>query len=151
VHRRCDFDNFLVATLDRAIALVEVDDVAVLVAEDLDFDVFGAFDVALEENGGIAESILSFRACLGQQAGELGGFFYDAHAASAATEGGFDDEWETDFMGDLESFIGIGDGFLGAGKGGDVELANNSGEGPMKVMPSRAQARAKFGFSERKP
>ena len=106
-----------------------MDDVAVLVAEDLDFDVFGAFDVALKENGGVAEGIFRFRTSLGEQAGELGLVFDHAHAASAATEGGFDDEGETDFMGDLQSFIGIGDGFLGAGKGGDVELVGERAGG----------------------
>ncbi len=58
VHGGRDFDDFLVAALDGAIALVEVDDVAVLVAEDLHLDVLGALDVALQENGWVAEGVL---------------------------------------------------------------------------------------------
>ena len=51
-----DLDHFLVAALHRAVALIEVEDVAVAVAEDLHFDVLGAPDVALEEHGVVAES-----------------------------------------------------------------------------------------------
>ena len=129
VHGGSDFDDFLVAALDGAIALVEVDDVAVLVAEDLDFDVLGALDVALEEDGGVAEGVLGFGTGLGEEAGELGRFFDDAHAAPAATEGGLDDEREADFVGDGEGFVGIGDGFLGAGEGGDGELVGEGAGG----------------------
>ncbi len=47
-HRRRLLDHLLVAALDRALALVEVDDVAVGVADDLDLDVARPLDVALE-------------------------------------------------------------------------------------------------------
>src|SRR5207253_3103704 len=39
--RRTLFDHLLMATLKRAFALADVNDIAVLVAEDLDFDVAG--------------------------------------------------------------------------------------------------------------
>jgi len=71
---------------------VEVNDVSVLVAKDLHFDVLGALDVAFEEDGVVAEGVLGFFLGLGEAGLELGGFFDDAHAASAATEGGLDDE-----------------------------------------------------------
>ncbi len=122
VHGWRDFDDFLVTALDGAIALVEVDDVAISVTEDLDFDVFGALDVSLEEDCRVAEGVFRFRAGFGEETGELGRFLDDTHAATAATEGGLDDEREADFVGDGEGFVGIGDGILGAGKGGDVEL-----------------------------
>ena len=43
------------AALDRAVALPEVHEIAVRVAEDLHLDVLGARDVALEEHVGPAE------------------------------------------------------------------------------------------------
>ena len=115
VHRGCDLDDFLVAALDGAIALVEVDDVAVLVAEDLHLDVFGALDVALQENSRVAERILRFGAGFRKQAGELGGLFHHSHAAPAATEGRLDNKRETDLVRDGQRHVGIGDRLLGAG------------------------------------
>jgi hypothetical protein len=50
VHARGDLDDLLVAALDRAVALPQVHEVAVRVAEDLHLDVLGAGDVALDEH-----------------------------------------------------------------------------------------------------
>ena len=58
--------------LHRAVALVEVDEVAVLVAEDLHLDVLGAADVALEEDRVVAERRAGFALRLFELAGELG-------------------------------------------------------------------------------
>ena len=55
VDARRDLDDLLVPALDRAVALPEVHEVAVRVAEDLHLDVLGARDVALEEHVGPAE------------------------------------------------------------------------------------------------
>ncbi len=49
-------EDLLVATLDRALALAEVHELPVGVAEDLDLDVAGARDVALEEDAIVAEA-----------------------------------------------------------------------------------------------
>src|SRR5205085_198611 len=53
--RRRLFDDLLMATLNRALALAEMDGVTVLVADDLDLDVTRLADVALEVNGWISE------------------------------------------------------------------------------------------------
>ncbi len=53
--RRRFLDDLLVAALDRAFALAEIDDVAVLVAEHLDFDVAGIDDEFLDEDAVVAE------------------------------------------------------------------------------------------------
>ena len=53
--RRRLFDELLVAALDRALALAEVHDVAVLVAEHLDLDVARRLDVLLEVDVADAE------------------------------------------------------------------------------------------------
>jgi len=115
-----DFDDLLVATLDRAITLVQVDDVPVLVAEDLHFDVLGALDVALEEDGVVSEGVLGFFLRLGEESLEVGGLFDDAHAATATTEGSLDDEREADFVRDGEGLVGIGNGVVSSGEDGDI-------------------------------
>src|SRR4029078_13058888 len=48
-------DDFLVAALDRALALAEVDDIAVLVAKHLNFDVTRIRDEFLDEDSIISE------------------------------------------------------------------------------------------------
>ena len=52
-------DDLLVAALDRAVALAEVDDVAVAVGEDLDLDVARVGQVALEVDRRVGEELLA--------------------------------------------------------------------------------------------
>ena len=52
-------DQLLVAALDRAVALAEVDDVAVRVGEHLDLDVARVGQVALEVDGRVGEELLA--------------------------------------------------------------------------------------------
>ena len=122
VHRRRDFDDFLIAPLHRTIALVQMDDIAVLVTEDLHLDVFGSRNVAFEENGGIAKGIERLVLRLGQQARQQRWFFHHPHATATAAESRFDDQREADFMGGDQRLIGIGDRLFRAGQGGNVEL-----------------------------
>ncbi len=124
-----DLDHFLMAALDRAIALVEMQDVAVPVAQDLDFDVAGAADEALQEDGAVAEGRLGFAAGFLQPAGEIGGVFHHAHAPAAAAERGLDDEGEADFTGDLLRVPGIVHRLLGAGDHGDAGLLGKAAGG----------------------
>src|SRR5262249_53311793 len=99
-----DFDDLLVTALYRAIAFVEMKDVAVTVAEYLYFDMLGAADKALHEYRVVAESGCGFAAGLFEFAGEVGGLFDDTHAASAAAECGFNDERVADFGCDFLCF-----------------------------------------------
>ena len=62
VDARRDLDHLLVPALHRAVALPQVHEVAVRVAEDLHFDVLGRGDVALEEDFGPAERRRRLRA-----------------------------------------------------------------------------------------
>ena len=62
----CDLNHFLVAALHRTIAFVEVDNIAVLVSEDLYFDVLSSLDIAFKENSGVAEGVLGFFLGFGQ-------------------------------------------------------------------------------------
>jgi hypothetical protein len=60
--RRRFLDHLLVAALDRAVAFVQVDDVAMLVAKQLDLDVAGLFDELLDEDAVVAETGLGLAA-----------------------------------------------------------------------------------------
>ena len=64
--RRRFLDDLLVAALDRAFALAEIDDVAVLVAEHLDFDVARIDDEFLDEHAVVAERGLGLRLGAGE-------------------------------------------------------------------------------------
>ena len=97
---RGDFDDFLMAALHGAIALIEMQHVAVLVAEDLNFDVLGAAYVALEKDGRIAESGTRFLACFGELGFQFARGFHDAHTAPAAAVCGFDDQRKSDALRD---------------------------------------------------
>src|SRR6185437_9447920 len=59
-------DDLLVTALNRAFALAEMDDVTVLVAEHLDFDVPRIGDEFLDEDAIVAERRLRFRAGAGK-------------------------------------------------------------------------------------
>ncbi len=107
---RRDLDDLLMTPLHGAVALPEVHEVAVRVAQHLYFDVLGARDVALEEHVAAAERRGRFAPRFGELAGELVGARHDAHTASAAAEAGFDDQRKADprrLRGDFR-FVGEG-------------------------------------------
>ena len=56
-----DFDQLLVATLDRAVALKQVHHIAKAVTEDLRFDVLGVYDAFFQKHFGRTKSLGSFR------------------------------------------------------------------------------------------
>ena len=64
---RRDLDDLLMPPLHRAVALVQVEHVAVLVAEDLHLDVLGARNVLFEKHRGIAERAARFALRLVEQ------------------------------------------------------------------------------------
>src|SRR5260370_42509775 len=56
VEGRRDFDDFLMPALQGTIALEKMNQISVMVAEELDFDMASARDVLFQEDGGGAES-----------------------------------------------------------------------------------------------
>ncbi|MGY2936650.1 hypothetical protein ACVWZ6_006252 [Bradyrhizobium sp. GM6.1] len=78
--RRRFLDDLLVAALDRAFALAEIDHVAVLVAEQLDLDMAGIYDKLLDEDPVVTERGLGLRLGEVEPFGDLGGRMRDAHA-----------------------------------------------------------------------
>ena len=104
-HRRRLLDHLLVTALDRALALAEVDHVAVRVGEHLHLDVARLLDVLLAEDAVVAEA----GACL--VGGALEGALHlglgvgDAHALATAAGRGLEHDREADLLGDA---LGLG-------------------------------------------
>ena len=123
------FDDFLVAALERAIALAEVDDAAVVIAEDLKLDVVGIDDKFLDVDGAVAESLFGFHAG-GVVALEEAAFVAcDAHAASATAGDGFDHDWVANFPRDTKG-LGFGiDCAVAAGRNGHAGFAGTVARG----------------------
>src|SRR5665647_3208110 len=77
-------DELLVAPLDAAVALAEVDAVALAVGEHLDLDVPRRADVLLHVHGAVAEGGFGLALSLTHGGGQLGGVLDDADALPAA-------------------------------------------------------------------
>ena len=84
VGRGRHLDHLLVAQLDRAVALEEVHDVALAVAQDLDLDVARPRHDLLEEDRVVAEGRLGFALAARERLVHLARRRHDAHAAPAA-------------------------------------------------------------------
>ncbi len=126
-----DFHDLLVAALDGAIALMQMNHIAVPVAQDLDFNVLGALNVFLQEHGRVAERAFRFRLRFVQQAFQITRLVNDAHAAAAAAKGGFDDQRVADFLGRLQRGCPVGNRLFVAGQDRNIDLL-----GEFRVRPS---------------
>ena len=91
-------DQLLVAALDRAVALAEVDDVAVAVGEDLDLDVARVGQVALEVDGAVGEELLALARGALEGVLELVLGQRDAEALAAAAAGRLDGDRVADLV-----------------------------------------------------
>ena len=97
--RRRFLQHLLVAPLHRAVALEEVQAVAVGVGEDLDLDVARARDVALDQHMVVAEARLRLALARGQRGGEVGCGVDAAHALAATAGAGLDQHRVADLVG----------------------------------------------------
>src|SRR5437870_5571238 len=88
---RRHFDDFLMAALQGAIALVQVNQMAVVIAKKLHLDVPGVLDKLFQKDVGDAEGRSGFALGLLDRFFELLGAASDAHAAAAAAHGRLDD------------------------------------------------------------
>ena len=114
------FEDLLVAALGGAVAFAEGEDVALAVAEDLDFDVAGAGDEALEVDGGVAEVGLSEAGDGVEGVGKFSGGVADAHADAAAASGAFEHDRVAEGFGLGE---GVGEVLEEAGAGEEWDAA----------------------------
>ena len=114
VGRGRDLDHLLVAALHRAVALVEVDDVALGVGEDLHLDVARVDHRLLEEHGGVAERGLGLAHGRVDGVAQVLGPLDPAHAAPATARDGLDEDRETDVVGRGDQRVDVGGGRAGA-------------------------------------
>ena len=94
-------DHLLVAALDRAFALAEIDDMAMLVAKHLDLDVARIDNEFLNEHAVVAERGLRLRAGAGETFRHLLARVGDPHALAAAAGRGLDHDRIANLVGDL--------------------------------------------------
>ncbi len=113
--RRRELDDLLVPALDRAVALEQVDEVPVVVAEDLHLDVLRALDVALEEHGGVAERRARLAPRRDEPLDELALVARDAHAPPAAARARLDDDRVAVLAREDERLLVMGDRLRRAG------------------------------------
>ena len=94
--RRALLEHLLVAPLQRALPLEEVDGVAVRVGQHLDLDVAGSVDDLLEIDGGVPEGAQGFARRALQGRGQVLGAGHQTQALSAPARRGLDHHREAD-------------------------------------------------------
>ena len=117
VRRRRDLDHLLVATLHRAVALEQVDDLAGRVAEHLHLDVPGPDHRLLQVHPRIAERGFGFAHRLGEGRSQLLGIVDPAHAASATAADRLHEDREADLLGGFEQGVHVVAGSRAAQRG----------------------------------
>ena len=106
--RRRLLDDFLVPALHRAVALAEVHDVAVIVRNNLEFDVPRLLEKLLHVDLVIAEGCQRLGFGHADSARERCVRVDDAHAAPAAAAGCLDDHRIADVLGDAQVLVHVG-------------------------------------------
>jgi hypothetical protein len=103
--RRPFLDQLLVTALDRALALAEVDDGAVVIAQHLELDVARVLDVLLDVD--VADTEGRLRLALGrlERLRQLARGPDDAHAAAASARHGLDDDRVAEILGDPDGLL----------------------------------------------
>src|SRR5262249_55938292 len=89
------------AALQRAVALVQMNDVAAAIAEHLDFDMARRIDVFLDQHAVVAEGSLRLAHGAGERSLELGVFIDPAHPLAAAARDRLDEDRVADLVGFL--------------------------------------------------
>ena len=113
--------HLLVAALQRAVALAEMDGVAAAVADHLDLDVARALQIFFEIDGVVAERGLGLGAGGGERGRKLVLQMRDLHAAAAAAGRGLHQHRKADLARDRERVLVGGDAAVGARHAGDAE------------------------------
>jgi hypothetical protein len=102
-------DQLLMPALNRALALAQMDDVAVVIADDLELDVARVLQVLLDIHIAVAEC--GFRLALRglERIGHLARVANHPHASSAAAGDRLHDHRIADVLGDFERLLFAGD------------------------------------------
>ena len=117
------FQHFLVAALERAVALTQMDGGALAVAEHLELDMAGIAQVFFKVDGRVPERRLGLRARLGDQGGEVVRIFDHLHAAPTAARRRLDDHRIADLVRDRRRLVRIAHR---AGRSGDERQAQSA-------------------------
>ena len=104
--RRRLLDDLLVAALDRAFALAQINHVAMLVAEHLDFDVARIDDEFFYKHAVVAKGRGGFRCRARKTFRDVLARMSDAHALAAAARRRLDHDRVADLVGDLDRMVG---------------------------------------------
>ena len=160
--RRRFLDHLLVATLARAVALAEMDDVAMGIGSDLNLYMTDVVERPLEDHGRGAEGAQPFATRARQCLGELRQTLDAPHPTSPAAGHRLDQQRSADpFSFGDQSSVGLIEVVV-PGYATDVGLLDVCRHlsaisrtaarlGPMKHRPALAHASAKSAFSDRKP
>ena len=105
---RSNLHHLLITPLHRAIALVQMQNIAVLIAQNLHFNVLGVLHVLLEEHRRVAERAARLASRFIEQPLQILGFMHHPHPTPATTEGSFDDQRKPNLLRDLHR---LGAGF----------------------------------------
>ena len=141
IRRRRALDHLLIAALDRAVALEEVDDIAMGVAEDLHLDMAGPLDQLFEIDLVLAEGGLGLALGLGHLALEVLLGADDAHAAAAAAPGRLQHHREADLRRHLPDRRHVVGQRLGRRHDGHADLDGEIARGDLVAEPAHGIAR----------
>ena len=101
------FDYLLMAALDRTFTLVQVKNVAVLIAQYLDLDMARILDELLDENAIIAEAVEPFALCRFEAFAHILLGIGKSHTLAATASAGLHHHWIADVIADLHRMIGV--------------------------------------------
>ena len=106
IRGRCNLNDFFMPQLHRTIALVKMQQIAMMIGENLDFQMPRPRQIFLQENGSVAKRRLGFTLRFLQSRRELRFIVNHAHSAPAAAHGGLHDYRVPDILGNLVRFRG---------------------------------------------
>ncbi len=142
VVRRRDLDDLLMPALDRAVAFVKVNEVAVPVAQELHLDVLGLADELLDEDVGHAEGGPGLAPRLVERGVERVGRLDDPHAAAAAAHRRLDDHRIAERLGHRLGLLARHDRRVAAGEDRDARLARQLPRGHLVAQQVEQLGRA---------
>jgi hypothetical protein len=105
--RRRFLEHLLVAALHRAVALEQIDAVALRVAKHLDLDMARAQHVFLDQHGIVAEAVDGLALAGLQRGRKVLALFHQTHALAAAARAGLDEHGIADAVGLALQQLGV--------------------------------------------
>jgi hypothetical protein len=94
--------------------------ITVLIPQNLHFDVLGVRNIFFQKDSRVPERAISFALGFIQQMGQIGRTMHYPHASAAAAKRRFDDQRESNVLGNLERLCSVLYRFLGASQSWDI-------------------------------